>query len=121
MITGETCMKRTMRDRCQILTRQSADESPEPTILWDSGAEMVCRVDRTGWKTGEYENGQVPTETVFIRLPVGTVITKQDRVKVTEMFGRYVSPETYAVIGAPVITPDCVSVFAELITGQNTK
>lgn len=121
MITGETFIRRTMRDKCQVLTRRSEDESPEPVVIWDAGEEIACRVDRTGFYNRETDDAQVPMETVFIRLPIGTAITKQDRIKVVELFGRYVPPETYAVTGMPVISPDCISVFAELITGQNIR
>lgn len=118
MITGEAIVKRTFRDRCQVLTRLSEDESLEPTVSWEAGAEIPCRVDLTPYIRNEADGSQVPQESFWIRVPLGTVVTRTSRIRLTQLWGKPITYQEFAVISEPIQTPDCISAYAQRIVGE---
>lgn len=91
-----------MHDSCKILTYSSSVDSyniPQPT--YTAGSEIYCGFEMVGTeeRVGETEYPDIDAK---LRLPIGTVINSNDRVRITKRFGVAVTEIDYSVIGQPL-------------------
>lgn len=89
-----------MRDKCRIGTAAVAEGNNPTDESWSySDTEIACGFDAS--RSKEVHDGSQATLTdAVLRLPIASVITGKNRVRVTERNGEDVS-EDYAVIGEP--------------------
>jgi hypothetical protein len=98
-----------MMDCCDIMTHTpgAADERGLPAVTYPVSATGVpCGFEHS--KTDREFMGatragtQVPTYDGSLRLPINTVITERDRVRITARFGvTETTPTIYEVVGLP--------------------
>ncbi|MCG3198569.1 MAG: hypothetical protein GHCLOJNM_03072 [bacterium] len=123
MISGQALQERMMRDTCEVLPATVNTEAAEPSITYAaSGTPTRCGVQISeALKAGvrEAQDGsQVTLEDRTILLPLATVVSGRDRLKVTKLFEADLgSPIIYAILGEPRQEPGCLVVNCRRITG----
>lgn len=108
-----------MRDKCRIGTAtRAAGNNPTKETWTYAVTEIACGFDAS--KSREVQDGSRATLTdAVVRLPIATVITGKNRVRVTERNGTDVS-EDYAVVGEPRRGLTSLVVGLRRITGGST-
>jgi len=90
-----------MLDTCvlMIYAEASRDEYNKPTYAYTDGKTVPCGLSfRTTERMGQ---AQVAAGDAVLRLPIGTEITRLDRLKVTKRHGEPITPITFDIIGEP--------------------
>lgn len=93
--------KSAMRDSCQIGQRQAPTSNDPGDVSFTWGAEIACGyLPKT--KSEMLDNGsQATVTTATIRLPWGTLVSTQDRIRITKQAGVALSPmPQYGIVGA---------------------
>jgi len=96
----------TLRDTCQIATPSVTKEGPYASTTVSYGADVACGIKyrNDAQDTEGGDGAQAPTDSATIRLPVGTSITPQSRVKVTKRLGTTLPvAQEWAVTGYPMV------------------
>lgn len=91
-----------MRDMCVIMKRQPATGNDPGDVAFADTDEIACGYyPRT--KSQVLDNGSQATVTeAEIRLPWGTLIGTEDRIRITAQGGETLDPApVYGVVGAP--------------------
>jgi hypothetical protein len=104
MVRMRNAYNRIMIDKCQILTLAdgASDAYGIPAKLWSQGAELSCGFRHLSARELLAASG-VPNFTAQLRLPIGTVVSSKDRIKVTRLKGKVLStPQEYEVFGEPM-------------------
>jgi hypothetical protein len=109
-----------MQDRCVVLAYDSTarDGHNKPVPTWvDAEEDTACRFKPDPGR--EVSNG---SETVLadaiVRLPLGTSIGSQDRVRITKRFRRSITPLLYEVIGIPAPGATDILVNLRFVRGR---
>lgn len=95
-----------MADVCLILTRSLATDGYGGEVeTFTPGSAVYCGFQATS-KREVQEQGQVVMAEAELRLPIGTAVTSQDRVRITYRLGTLLAtPVDYEVIGHPTQGP----------------
>lgn len=91
----------TYRDTCQIGARTNTQSGPYLSLTWSYATAIAC-----GFKPidgGESADGaQFGTNKGVVRLPRGTTVTADDRIKLVSRHGTTLSPSVvFQVVGEP--------------------
>ena len=110
-----------MPDTCHIVTRTPGpvDDYGNPTVTWTEGTtDVACGLDMRN----SYEvlaSTQVLVYDARLRLPIATVITNLDRIKITKRYGATLATALlYEVIGPPRQGPS--GIVVDLRTATST-
>jgi hypothetical protein len=107
-----------MMDTCQLGERVelSHDAYGMPVVGWSWSDPVVCGLNPT--KYVEVMDGtEVVLTDAVLRLPIDSVVTNVDRVRVTHRYGEMlVAPWTFAVIGMPRRGPSGLLLNLRLVT-----
>lgn len=89
-----------MQDSCRIL-RYSAvtDDYGNPAPVYTAGGEIACGVEMLERQAGEmFGSAETPAADVRLRLPISTVISNVDRVRITKRYGVTMTAVDYDVM-----------------------
>lgn len=88
-----------MMDTCIIQAYSSADDDyGEPIASYTDGEAISCGLNNRGGREVQDSDMTTLITDATIRLPIGTEIEPQDRVKITHRFG-VAAVSTYEVVG----------------------
>ena len=109
-----------MMDACYVMTYQAAALNrygkPEPARYESSVNTVACGLGYTQSSSTEHRD-EVSTMRTAIRLPLDTLVTAKDRVKVIRRFGSALSQVgTYKVLGAIRRGPSGLTMNVALVT-----
>lgn len=106
-----------MQDACQVLSYSGVtDDYGNPAATYTAGAEIACGVEMLEREPGEvFGSAETPTADVRLRLPLGTVISNVDRVRITKRFGVSVSAVDYALTQPAMRGPSGLRVLARQV------
>lgn len=88
-----------MQDTAIIMTYVAGTGDYGYAKSYTTGATVVCGYQAKAKEV--MQDTQVVMTDVILRMPIDTVISNRDRVKVTKRFGVAITPETYEILGAP--------------------
>lgn len=107
-----------MGDACRILAYSAAvDEVGQSVATYTAGDEVVCLFSPLS--ATESVRGTATASTIVgkLRVPLGTEVTRRDRVRITKRFGVVESdPSEYAVEGEPRETAGFLSCDLRQVT-----
>jgi hypothetical protein len=89
-------------DSCKLGTPSGSGFNSDPgSTSYSWGSEIACGFDAN--PAGEAEGGsQAPVVDAMLRLPIGTTVTEEYRVRITKRHGEALgTPEEYTIDGAP--------------------
>jgi hypothetical protein len=89
-----------MGDTCQVLAYSSTQDAYNvPVATYTAGSEIACGFGRTSPSRG-LDRALVPQADAELRLPLGTAVTAQDRIRITQRLGEELDPaEDYEIVG----------------------
>lgn len=91
----------TYLDTCQIGTRTNTASGPYQNLSWSYATAIPCGFQALS-SAESGDGSQFGTNKARVRLPRGTVITADDRVRLTKKLGTTLSTAiTFAVVGEP--------------------
>ncbi len=95
----QSAQESAMMDTCIIQAYSSADDDyGEPLASYTDGDAISCGLNNRGGREIQNGNMTILVTDATIRLPIGTEVEMQDRVKVTHRFG-VAAVSTYEVVG----------------------
>lgn len=106
-----------MMDTCQVLAySQTPDAYNIPSPTYTAGSTIACGLGPISF--GEVlAQAEVPAATAEIRLPIATVITSEDRIRMIGRLGTTLgTPEDYEIVGNPRQGPSGIVAQVKRIT-----
>jgi hypothetical protein len=107
-----------MYDTCKVLAYSAIQDAlGNPDVTWTAGSALACGFEPV--KPGEvHGSGDVPVIDGRVRLPIGTSVDEQDRIRMTHRYGEVLaSSEDYEVVGPVMRGPSGLVVSVRLVTG----
>lgn len=94
-------------DKCKVLsfseTYDTINNTAENYVI---GSEISCRKATGEWVASQgYEilaQSEIPRNSTYVVLPLGTTVKEQDRIRITELQGADISPEEDWEVASPV-------------------
>jgi len=95
-----------MGDTCVVLAYSETQDAVGAVVPgYAAGAALACLFSPVSSAEQHRADGTLAVVVARLRLPVGTAITRRDRVQLTQRFGvDLASPLTYEIEGAPYET-----------------
>lgn len=108
----------TMLDTCAVLTRgeTSVNSFGLPDVRYVEGGPIACGFNPQNTRNVLVGTNLAVTDGAF-RLPIGTVINTNDRIKLVRRYGNALATtQIYDVVGAPIQGPSAIVVYVRLAT-----
>jgi len=107
------------RDACKIGKATLTDAHDPTAMTWVYGEEIACGFKASPPKETQ-DGAEVTITDAVIRVPIGTEVSAQDRIKITTRnLSALATEEVYAVVGEPVTGMVALICQAKRLTGES--
>lgn len=107
-----------MQDTCSIgVYSMTRDSYGAEIAVYTYGADLFCGYDPTGGRESRRATMTPLDVSATVRLPIGTSISRRDRIKIKKRFGVAISPEiVLSIVSEPERGPSGLVIMADEVT-----
>ena len=112
LVTMRAAQTQSLQDTCVVQTWSAAADTHGQLIAsYADGAAIVCRFVPSSGAEAQRPDSTIVTMPAMVRLPLGTVFTTKDRIKVTKILAETLStPLVFGIDDAGTIGPTALTV-----------